>query len=89
MKICPFIGVKFKNIPGYVPGYGCPLCTGLSYHVPLDRLEADRASPETRAAAFMRIWFASADIDDHVARIIAVESKIALDDSLAGGVDVP
>ncbi len=36
-KLCPYNRVTFSSIPGYIPGYGCPVCKGLSYHVPVVR----------------------------------------------------
>jgi hypothetical protein len=30
---CPYDGVPFEEVPGYVSGYGCPICKGLSVHV--------------------------------------------------------
>ena len=33
--MCPYEGVKFKLVPGYDAGYGCPVCKGLSYHIPI------------------------------------------------------
>jgi len=32
---CPYDGIAFKKVPGYVSGYGCPVCKGLSYHLEL------------------------------------------------------
>jgi len=30
---CPYDGTAYKEIPGYVDGYGCPVCGGLrEYH---------------------------------------------------------
>lgn len=34
-RMCPHEGAKFKDVPGYVEGYGCPVCKGLSYHLPV------------------------------------------------------
>jgi len=33
---CPYAGVLFKDIPDYDPGYGCPVCKGLSYHLDIE-----------------------------------------------------
>ena len=33
LKPCPFSETKFHDVPGYVEGYGCPICGGLSYHL--------------------------------------------------------
>jgi hypothetical protein len=26
---CPYNGVAYKHVPGYVEGYGCPVCGGI------------------------------------------------------------
>jgi hypothetical protein len=36
VKMCSALGRLFKDVPGYVKGYGCPICKGLSYHLPLE-----------------------------------------------------
>jgi len=36
VKMCPALGRLFKDVPGYEPGYGCPICKGLSYHLPVE-----------------------------------------------------
>ena len=35
-QMCPHDGVSFEKIPGYVEGYGCPVCKGLSNHLEMD-----------------------------------------------------
>lgn len=35
--MCKWDRVRFERIPGYVSGYGCPECKGLSRHLVLDR----------------------------------------------------
>lgn len=35
-KPCPYDDVPYKDVPGYVPGYGCPVCKAISfYHLPV------------------------------------------------------
>jgi Fe-S-cluster-containing hydrogenase component 2 len=37
---CPHTGLPFDEISGYVEGYGCPACKGLSYHTLMPKAEA-------------------------------------------------
>ncbi len=35
-KLCPYDGVAYKDVPGYIPGYGCPICKAISsFHLPV------------------------------------------------------
>lgn len=35
-KYCPYDGVAYKDIPDYMPGYGCPVCKAVGrYHIPV------------------------------------------------------
>jgi hypothetical protein len=37
MVPCPYDGVAYRKVPGYVPGYGCPVCKGIGpSHVMMD-----------------------------------------------------
>lgn len=29
---CPYDGVAYRDVPGYVEGYGCPVCKAISFH---------------------------------------------------------
>lgn len=42
MKKCPYYNVLFRLVPGYVSGYGCPICKGLSDHLEIEDDEYDR-----------------------------------------------
>ncbi len=30
-KPCPYTGIAYENVPGYIPGYGCPVCKAISW----------------------------------------------------------
>lgn len=33
---CPYDGVPYDEVPGYISGYGCPACGAISfYHLPV------------------------------------------------------
>lgn len=35
-KLCPYDDVAYERVPGYVSGYGCPVCKAISfYHLPV------------------------------------------------------
>jgi hypothetical protein len=35
-KYCPYDGIAYSKAPGYVSGYGCPVCdAGGPYHLPV------------------------------------------------------
>lgn len=35
-KPCPYDGIAYSQVPGYVSGYGCPVCEAISaYHLPV------------------------------------------------------
>lgn len=37
-RYCPYDGVAYSKVPGYVSGYGCPVCKAISsYHLPIPR----------------------------------------------------
>lgn len=31
-ELCPYDGIAYKDVLGYVCGYGCPVCKGISFH---------------------------------------------------------
>lgn len=34
--LCLYDGIAYEDIPGYIDGYGCPICKGSSfYHLPI------------------------------------------------------
>ena len=36
-KPCPYDNVFYWEIPGYIEGYGCPVCKAIGpYHLPID-----------------------------------------------------
>jgi hypothetical protein len=45
-KPCPYDGIAYSKVPGYVSGYGCPVCKGIGpYHLPI---------PETQVTAVLQ-----------------------------------
>lgn len=35
---CPYDGIAYSQIPGYISGYGCPICKGIGpYHLPIEK----------------------------------------------------
>lgn len=37
---CPYDGTAYSEIPGYVPGRGCPVCKAISFHhLPISKNE--------------------------------------------------
>ena len=35
---CPYDGIAYSNVPGYIGGYGCPVCGAISfYHLPVKK----------------------------------------------------
>jgi hypothetical protein len=39
--LCPYDGIAYSQVPGYVSGYGCPVCEAISfYHVPVSKEKA-------------------------------------------------
>lgn len=42
-QLCPFDGTKYREVPGYVSGYGCPCCKAISFHhLPVTPEEIER-----------------------------------------------
>lgn len=38
---CPWDGIEYSSVPGYVSGYGCPVCGAISFnHVNIEELPA-------------------------------------------------
>lgn len=34
--LCPYDGIAYRKVPGYMEGYGCPVCKAISfYHLPV------------------------------------------------------
>jgi len=35
---CPYDGVAYSSVPGYISGYGCPVCGAIgAYHLPIKK----------------------------------------------------
>lgn len=35
---CPYDGIAYSKVPGYISGYGCPVCGAIGqYHVPIQK----------------------------------------------------
>ena len=35
---CPYDGIAYSKVPGYISGYGCPVCGGIGqYHLPVQK----------------------------------------------------
>lgn len=35
-RLCPFDNIAYSKVPGYVSGYGCPVCKAIGqYHLPV------------------------------------------------------
>ena len=50
---CPFAGVAYSKVPGYVSGYGCPVCKGIgpAHRDIADPLDFDDVAGAIRKAA--------------------------------------
>ncbi len=36
---CPYDNITYNHVPGYVEGYGCPVCKAIgTYHLPVSTL---------------------------------------------------
>jgi len=50
-KLCPFDDVPYNEVPGYEPGYGCPVCKAIGlYHLPVPA-NKKKASKNRKAGA--------------------------------------
>lgn len=37
-QLCPYDGISYSKVPGYVSGYGCPVCKAIGpHHLPVRR----------------------------------------------------
>jgi hypothetical protein len=37
-KLCSYDGIAYSKVPGYISGYGCPVCKGIGpYHLPIEK----------------------------------------------------
>ena len=44
-KLCPYDGIAYNKVPGYEPGYGCPICKAIGqYHLPVPIKKGDSNS---------------------------------------------
>ena len=46
---CPYTGIAYEQVPGYVPGYGCPVCKAISFnHLTVTPAQARAALSHTK-----------------------------------------
>jgi len=37
-RLCPYDGKLYEQVPGYISGYGCPVCKGIgNFHLPVPK----------------------------------------------------
>ena len=49
---CPYDGVAYSKVPGYISGYGCPVCGAIGqYHLPIEKSAQHSAHVDAKPAS--------------------------------------